>query len=218
MSDLSPPQSLQQPLEAEIVLADEWLTEKEKLALKTFKERFQKGGLETYELAAKPAVEMFSLFLNGSSLSEIADLNYQFGLGTIVNSAVEGKWNQKRQDYLEELYDRAKDRMFQTAAEGANFIATLLSAAHKEHGDKIKKYLQTEDPALLAETDFRIKSMRGYKEAVEVLMKLTGQDRTKQIQVSGDVTHTELPPPPLSTTAAVATSVGELMALKREKK
>jgi hypothetical protein len=60
--------------------------------------------------------------------------------------------------------------------------------------------------------------MRGYKEAVEVLMKLTGQDRTKQIQVSGDVTHTELPPAPPSTPAAVATSVGELIALKREKK
>ncbi len=205
-------------------MADDWLTDKEKLALDNFKKNYKKGGVETYPLSPSIAAKLYALYLNCNSLTEVAELNSELGLGTIVNSAVEDKWNLRRQEYLENLYRSASDRMLQTAAEGASFVATALAVAHKKHGEKMKKYLQTEDPEWLKGSAFEISSMRAYKEAVDILMKLTGQDRIKKLEVEGSVTHTDkaqepsesLQPSP--SPLSLATSISQLAALKRGSK
>lgn len=206
-------------VDVEVVVDEKaWLTDNEKAALARFKENYQKGGAETYALSTTKALQFYSLFLDGSTLTEISDLNPQVGLGTIVNSAIEGGWDLKRKQYLDELYNRAKDRAIQVVAEGAGFIATLLSVAHKKHGVKLKKFLQTEDPKELIEC-MTIDGLRTYKEAVEVLMKLTGQDSIKRVQVTGEVTHTETSPKePEPTPISLATSISQLAALKRSEK
>lgn len=209
-------------VDAEIVVLDEksWLTENEKAALARFKDNYKKGGAETYPLNTTKSLQLYSLFLDGSTITEISDLNPEVGLGTIVNSALEGSWNLKRKQYLEELYSRAKDRAVQVVAEGASFVATLLSAAHKKHGQKLKRFLQTEDPKDLTDC-MTIDSLRSYREGVEVLMKLTGQDSIKRVQVTGEVTHTETPPTPKEpepTPISLATSISQLAALKRVEK
>jgi hypothetical protein len=208
-------------LEAEVVIDEKaWLNDSEKAALARFKEIFQKGGVETYRLSTTKALQLYSLFLDGSTLTEISELNPEVGLGTIVNSAVEGAWNLKKKEYLDELYNRAKDRAVQTVAEGANFVATLLATAHKKHGQKLKRFLQTEDPKELADC-MTIDSLRSYREGVEILMKLTGQDNIKKVQVTGEVTHSDAPPPPKEpepTPISLATSISQLAALKRAEK
>ena len=204
-----------QVIDAVVVDPSDWLTKNEKLALERFKENYKKGGVETHPLATSKALQLYALYIDGNTLAEISEINPELGLGTIVNSAIEGKWNIKRQEYLDELYSRANDRAMQVVAEGANFMALLLSAAHKKHGTKLKKFLQTEDPKELTDC-MSIDGLRGYREGVEILMKLTGQDSIKKVQVSGDITHTETPAKPEPTPVSLATSITELAALKRK--
>jgi hypothetical protein len=207
-------------IDAEVVIDPKsWLSDTEKVALAKFKTNYQKGGVETYSLGTSKALQFYSSFLEGLTLAEIAEMNPEVGLGTIVNSAVEGAWNIKRQEYLEALYDRAKDRAVQVVAEGANFVATLLAASHKKHGQKLRRFLQTEDPKELNDC-MTIDSLRSYREGVEILMKLTGQDSIKRVQVTGEVNHTETvkPKEPEPTPISLATSISQLAALKRAEK
>ena len=212
----------QEVIDVEVKIDPEgWLTKAEKAALAKFKEYYQKGGIETKDLSPLAAAKLYNLFLEGCTLTEIADLNPELGLGTIVSSAVSDRWDIRRQEYREELYDRAKQNALQIVAEGANFMTTVLVAAHKKHGDKLRKYIQTEDPQYLVNT-INIESLRGYKEAVEVFMRLTGQDQIKRVLVDGNVTHTDAPPkeppkPELSP-VALATDITQLAALKRDRK
>lgn len=203
----------------EIVIDPEgWLNKNERAALAKFRATYQKGGMETKDLSPSTAAKLYTLYLEGCTLTEISDLNPELGLGTIVSSAVNDRWDLRKKDYTEELYTRAKDNAVQVVAEGAMFMTTVLTAAHKKHGDKLKKYIQTEDPQYLKDT-MNIDSLRGYKEAVEIFMKLTGQDQVKKVQVEGNVTHTEAPPKPEEPTpVAVATSISQLAAMKREGK
>lgn len=220
--------SQQSPLEAEIVsdgsrqevtaldASVSWLTDSERAALEVFKRNFRKGGIESFPLSPPTAIQFFALFLQGKTLTEIAELNPQYSLGTIVNSAVLDRWDQKYQDYLDELYVNAKNRVVQTAAEGVGFISDLLAVTHLKDGTKLKKYIQTQDPEFLKGNNFEIASMRQYKEAVEVLMKLTGQDNIKKIQVS-DVTPQQQIEPEKKSEPARLPSLGDLVAIRKNK-
>lgn len=224
---MSQPENNQSPINAEIVENREeqvsleesvsWLSDAERAALEVFKRNFKKDGLGSFPLSPDTAIQFFSLYLQGRSLSEIVDLNPQYSLGTIVNSAVEGRWDLKYKEYLEELYSKAKNRTLQTAAEGVGFIADLLAVTHIKDGTKLKKYIQTEDPECLKGGNFEIQSLRQYKEAVEVLMKLTGQDNIKKVQY-------EKPPEPQQETLPEQSkpqpqalpSLGDLVASRKK--
>jgi hypothetical protein len=196
-----------------------WLTAYEKAALAKFKFNYQKGGVETHPLSTKIALDLYSLYREGITLTEIAELNPQLGLPTIVNSAVEQCWYQRRQDYLTELFNKANEHALQVAAEGANFITTMLSVAHKKHGAKLRKYLQTDNKEDLSDA-ITIESLKTYKDAVEIFMKITGQDNVKKVSGKVEVEHSDKPaevkaaPSPME----VATSIIELAAKKRAKK
>lgn len=197
------------------IITDDWLTEAESKALQDFEENYQKGGPSTYPLGPQPSVELFGIFISGSSIAEIADLNPQYTLGQIVYAAVEGKWDVKRQEYLEDLYRRAKDQLAQTVAESATFLATAMKVAHKKIGDRMTKYLQTSDENYLKDIDFDFSTVKKYKDGIDMLLRVTGQDRIKNVHVDGSVEHTEAPPAALPEPVQVATSIAELAAKKR---
>jgi hypothetical protein len=187
--------------DSETVVIDDkkWLSDDERIAYDAFVASFQRGGPETYPLGPQIVINLFSLYITGTPIKDIAALNHNYSLGQIAYAAVDGDWEKQRKVYLKELFDKAKDRLAQTVAEGASFVELALAVAHKRQGDKMKKYLQTEDPQYLKDSNFEITSFKSYKEAVETLLKLTGQDRTKVLQVE-DRRETppaaELPPPP----------------------
>lgn len=137
-------------------------------------------------LAPDTQAKLFALFLNGKSTEEIRRLNAQFSLGQIVHARVTGKWDELRQRHIEDLLLNVKQRVAQVTMESVTFVSDLLAAANKEHGDRIARYLATGNEKELG--DLRITSLQGYKTAVELLQKLTGQD--KQQKVAGEVTIT----------------------------
>lgn len=137
-------------------------------------------------LAPDTQGKLFQLFLNGKSCEAIRALNPQFTLGMIVNARITGQWDRLYQEHIDDLLNNTKMRATQAQLESINFVSDLLSATNRMHGEKIAKYLQTGNEKDLG--DLQITTLTGYKTAVELLQKLTGQD--KQQKVTGDLTIT----------------------------
>jgi hypothetical protein len=197
----------------EEVVINAWLTDAERKALADFEANYLKEP-KCCPLGPEPQLGLFTLFISGSSLKEISDLNNQYTLGQIVYAAVEGRWNVKRQEYVDDLLNRARDQLAQTVAESASFLSKAFQVAHKKIGDRMTKFLQTGDELYLKDLDFDFSTVKKYKDGIEMLLKVTGQDRVKSVHVDGNVEHTEVPaalPEPIQ----VATSIAELAAKKR---
>lgn len=126
----------------------------------------------------------FSLFLQGKSCEKIAELNRGFTLAQVVKCRIDGNWDQRLNEHLNQLLDRVRVQVQQTTLEGVNFIRDQLAVAHKMFGDDLSRYLQSGNKDDLPE--FSIKNFKQYKEAVELLKTLTGQDTKK---ISGEVLH-----------------------------
>lgn len=167
--------------EALVPIESDKLDEREQAALRYFQRSRQTS------LSADTNAKLFRLFLSGKSTHEIHRLNQQFSLGQIVHARVKGEWDRRYQEHLDELLDSTQKRVMQVTMESINFVADLLTAANAMHGDAIKKYLQTRNPADLGE--LQIKNLQGYKMAVELLQKLTGQDKTTKVGGEVVVTH-----------------------------
>jgi len=138
-------------------------------------------------LSPSLSAQLFELFLTGKSCEEIRRLNPAIGLGQIVAARLKGEWDLRRDEYANSLLDKTMDRVKQSTLESALLVCDMLSVANKEHGEALRKYLQSGDVKELP--PFRINSMQSFKYAVEVLQKLSGQDRQQQVKVSGTVNH-----------------------------
>lgn len=137
-------------------------------------EHFQKS--KAPPLAADTQAKLFSLFLNGRTTEEIRQLNPQFSLGQIVHARLVGEWDRRLTEHLDSLLQRTSMRFQQVQLESINFVSDWISAANKQHGEKIAKYLQTGDAVHLQ--GIEISSLNQYKTAIELLQTLTGQSRT----------------------------------------
>lgn len=137
-------------------------------------------------LAPKIQAELFSLYLNGSSCEEIAQLNPHFNLGMIVRARVEGLWDKRRNEHLANLFSGVRERVQQVQMESIMLTSDLLAAANKRFGEKLKRYIQTGDERELGA--LQVDSLKQYRDAVDLLLKLTGQD--KKVEVKGEITKT----------------------------
>lgn len=129
-------------------------------------------------LAPETQARLFKLFLNGKSTHEIHRLNSQFSLGQIVHARIKGEWDRRAEQHLDELLNGVKARVQQVTLESITFVADLLAAANQMHGEAIKKYLQSGNPDDLGA--LQIQTLDGYRKAVELLQKLTGQDKQQK--------------------------------------
>lgn len=161
----------------------EALSERELDSLKRFREGKTKG--LSYPLAPVTQAKLFELYLNGSCCEDIQKLNPTFTLGQVVDACVDGKWEQRRRNHINRLLSRVRDRVVQVQSESVEFMSNMLAAAHKLHGDKLKKFLQTGNEKDLG--DVKIENLEQYRKAADVLLKLTGQSNTQK--VAGEVTH-----------------------------
>lgn len=129
------------------------------------------------ELSADTQTKLFGLFLQGSSCQEIVKLNQGITLAQVLVSRIRWDWDERRQEYIEQLHANAQARLAQVTLEGVDFVATLMSAAHRQFGDALKRYIQTGVKEDLG--PFEITGLRSYREAVELLRLLTGADKVK---------------------------------------
>lgn len=136
-------------------------------------------------LAPSLQARLFELYLNGCSCEEIRRLNPDVGLGPIVHARVYGDWDRRKDEHINGLLDGVRLRVQHVSVESIDFLANMLAASHKQQGDKLKQYLQTGNEKLLGELS--VKSLRQYKEVLDMLMTITGVSTTKKVK--GDIHH-----------------------------
>ncbi len=132
------------------------------------------------KLSPDNQARFFALFLKGETVEEIVRLNRGYSLGQVTQARVDGDWDARRDSYLQDLLENTRSIVQQTALESIKFVADIMAAAHKKHGEAARKYIQTGDEAAL--TGFAIEGLKEYKTAVETLQKLTGQDAKTQVK------------------------------------
>ncbi len=138
-------------------------------------------------LAASTASNFFALFLQGHTCDEIAKLNPAFGLGIIVRARVDNEWDRQRDEHLEHLMANIRQVAQQKQLGSIRFVADALAAFEKLAGEKFQRYLQTGDSSQLGE--WKDMSLKQYKELIELILKLTGQETSTTKKVTGDVLH-----------------------------
>ena len=164
--------------EAELqALKDELLTKKILSVRLTKEEEHEYRSFCTLGLPHIPPEDelgMFQLFLNGSTSDEICRVNNgKYTKGQIVNSRIEGRWDDKVNEYKSTLLAKQIDRLQMVQVESLNFMANLISATNRLNNEKILKYMQSGDHKELG--DLQIGSLAGYKTAIELLHALSGQ-------------------------------------------
>jgi hypothetical protein len=159
------------------------LNERERAALAFWR------GSDQAALAPSLNAKLFQLFLQGKGTEEIRRLNPQLSLGQIVAARVEGEWDARRKEHLDDLLNETSTRVKQVTMETADFVCDLLAVANREHGDKLRRYLQTGDAKEL--NGLRVESFSDLKNAIAALQALTGQDKQKKLSISGEIIHSE---------------------------
>lgn len=169
-----------------------WLTGEEQNALDVFTSRLRTAGSPTFPLAPETEVGLYQLFLNGRSITEIHQGHPNYNLGQIVYAAVSGNWAARKRDYLDRLYDRVTARFAQASAEGIELAADVVAAARLLHGKKVAAFLKSGDEKDLIGVD--VTSLGAVTKAVDLMMKLTGQDRVQKHEHRAKVEHEVVPP------------------------
>lgn len=142
---------------------------------------------ETGMKAISPTLssQMFQLFLEGYSCAEIAKINPPFSEGDILICRQKYDWDREKDLYIVELQNRVKDKLLKTKLESLDFLTNTLSASHKYYNQKMLKYIQTgkEDD----KPDNLIAGPKAYKDIVESITKLTGEDRVTTQNINKNV-------------------------------
>lgn len=174
-----------------------FLSKREVKALEYFYSRRRRDREPSHQdLAPQIQAQLLELYLTGATCSEIARLNPMWGLGQICGACVDSDWPAQRQQYLTDLFSRSRTRAAQAVEEGITFASDVMAATHKLYSDKLKKFIQTGADADLDDILPMVGNMRNYKEALDMLLKLTGNEAPKvvvQIQSGSDVTAMEPP-------------------------
>lgn len=195
-----------------------YLSESERYAYSYFLAHRGQGHSH-FPIAYSAQESLFQLYLNGRTCSEIRHAAPQFGLGQIVFACIDGQWEKRRQEHMQAIMERVGDRVRQVTVEGAGFAADLMSVTHVMWQDAVNQFLVTRDPKVLEDLGLGVGSVRTYKELVELLAKLTGQDQKKQ--VSGVIEHHHVAqpaPPALNSKSQLAAWAAERAAREAEKK
>ena len=167
--------------ESNLVRAEKVLTKKEQEAYLKYVEAGKPP------LAPSKASDFFQLFLGGHTCDEIAKLNPAYGLGIIVRARIDFNWDLARDEHLENLLTNIKQVAQQSQLGAIRFVSDGLAVYQRLVGEKFERYLQSGDADQLGE--FKDMGFKQYKELLELLLKLTGQEGATTKKVSGDVLH-----------------------------
>lgn len=182
-------------------------------------DRFVRAG--RHEISADFAARLYGLYLQGVSCDDIARLNSAVDLATILAARVRYLWDERKDAYVADLMCVTGDVVRKTAAETVQLLGLMMAVATKRHGDAFKKYLATGDESVLGEFD--IKTIKQMKDAVEMLMKVTGADRKQEVKLTGGVLHEDGPQRTANArasriTAEEADEIRRLLEQKRKAK
>lgn len=143
---------------------------------------------DVIETGAKPvsptlASQMYQLFAEGYPISEIVRMNKGFTESDILYCRYKYQWDDKRNEYALQLTNQVQQKMVKQKLESVEYLTNMLAVIHKEGKDLMLKFLQTGNMEDLP----KIGSLRQYKDIVEILAKITGEDSVKKVKFEGKV-------------------------------
>lgn len=148
---------------------------------------------ELYELAVnegfKPisttlSMQMYQLFLEGYTCKDIAKVNSSFSEKDIVYFRVKNNWDAEKEEYALKLRLQVQDKMAKQKLESVEFLTNMLAVTHKQQREQMLRYLQSGKAEDLPET--WIKGSKGYKETIEILQKITGEDKVSKHKIESE--------------------------------
>lgn len=132
------------------------------------------------------SAQFFELFLEGYSCSEIAKKNRGLSEADILICRKKYKWDEEKDKYAYDLTRQVREKLMKQKLESLEFLTNMLAVTHKEHREKMLKYLQTgrdED-----KPENWVKSPNSYKQILETIQKITGEDRVTTQKVTSEST------------------------------
>lgn len=179
------------------------------MELDTFREGGYSVSDQNFPLSTEMAASCFQAFLSGQSLTEIKKNIGGLALGQVVDAAVSNNWAQQKKDYVQFLAEKAKEELAQVTLESAKFLGQILAAHHAVMGPRVRKAIQTGRRVDLDSVDNTF--LGQYSKALDLLMKISGQDRIhKNINVTEIKTT-----PPEPVPAPVPVPVVEAVVVKK---
>lgn len=159
------------------------------------------------------SAQLFESFLQNRECADIARDWKGVQLGQVVAAAVDGDWHDRRDEYSTRLHERVVIRAEQAAAESVDFVADILSVAHKQHGAALRRYLSTGN---LEDLDgFEVKSIDQYRKVIQTFLELTGHKPSGALTAPGKRADDAAPADGTSTSANTAIDFNELLASRR---
>ena len=130
--------------------------------------------LDSFDIVPELQIQLFNSFLQGKTLQTIQEQAPAISLGQLVNTALTLDWHGQREEYLQDLYYKAKDSLARTILQGIDFLTTALGVVHQVMGEKYAQYLITKDTTVLEE--FGIKNFHQYSNVLDTLMVYAGEN------------------------------------------
>jgi hypothetical protein len=134
-----------------------------------------------HALSQETALKFFELYLRGNSCGEIHRLNKAFPYESILWARVKYDWDRMKDESIRQLMSSIQEKVVQAQLETTSFMADLLTATSKKHGDKIKKFIQTGNEDDLGDA-LSVDSLFALLKVAEGLQKITGQDKVQKVK------------------------------------
>jgi len=139
----------------------------------------QNGCIGLHDLVKDEAKvnSMFSLYMSGKTYAEISRIT-RTKKDIVLYMSAKMRWYKKRMEYLNEIQNKMTNKISETRVESLNFITNLINFHHKYYGDKIDKYLRTNDDSVVEDID--LKMLNHYFKSIEVLEKVVNPANVKK--------------------------------------
>lgn len=128
---------------------------------------------------------MLNLFVNGSTCLEIQNLNQGITEKDVVYCRVRNRWDEQRDEYVQSLTQKIKIKLLNQKLESLDHVTNVLQAYHKSENEQLLRYIQTGKEEDRPKT--WINGSSTYKATIEILQKLTGEDRVQKIKTEQNI-------------------------------
>lgn len=136
---------------------------------------YQAGGLQGIAVVdEKKMASMLEMYLSGKTYRQIAR-TMQINKEIVLYMSYKFNWFELRQEYLVDMESSMRGRVLEAKIVNQDFLLQLQAMWQKKIGNKINKYLATDNEEFANEID--LKEVDKYLKTVELLQKLGSEGK-----------------------------------------
>lgn len=139
------------------------------------------------------AEKMFESYLGGSSLAEVSRHFNEYSQASIYYTAYHYNWPSIRDEVIADIQGRIKQKVLFSKYKQLELVDTMIKVAHVEAMQAMQLYLKNPNDKNLPK-NLRIKSIKDLQAAIEMMSQIIGQDNSKNISITGNITTTSEEP------------------------